>query len=178
MGPRSDRLLMEETQVWTPPGNRRTFSDAGRSSVTPDGQLKEKRSIHRLSDLMSSDNKQPALGSKRDIWLVVFSDVVIRCQRTGVTDLPMGSLGFGTGRDKSKWKKGIRPRQRNLYKFVKVEKREMYRAARGGLVSMEDIAKRRTGDTVDEEAPEETDDNDELDDTVSRMRYDPDFPEP
>ncbi|KAK0538946.1 hypothetical protein OC842_001143 [Tilletia horrida] len=74
--------------------------------------LKSKRSFRRLSDFLhtgpgggenekggdasgsSSGNAQtkaPNLGSKRDLWVVRFSDVELRCQRTGTTTLPMVS---------------------------------------------------------------------------------------
>lgn len=31
------------------------------------------------------------IGSRKDLWLVVFNDVVLRCQRTGITHLPQGA---------------------------------------------------------------------------------------
>lgn len=56
--------------------------------------IKSKRSYRRLSDFLSTDDKAtkaPSMGSKRDMWIIRFSDVELRCQRVGVTALPMGS---------------------------------------------------------------------------------------
>ena len=59
--------------------------------------LRSKRSYRRLSDFLSSEDKgsspskAPNMGSKKDLWLVRFSDVEIKCQRVGVTALPMVS---------------------------------------------------------------------------------------
>ncbi|KAE8233150.1 hypothetical protein CF326_g1809 [Tilletia indica] len=39
----------------------------------------------------SAPTKAPNLGSKRDLWVIRFSDVELRCQRTGTTTLPMVS---------------------------------------------------------------------------------------
>lgn len=68
--------------------------------------IRSKRSYRRLSDLLTLGpsvgpqgdegshvawTKAPNMGSKRDIWLVRFSDVELRCQRVGMTALPMVS---------------------------------------------------------------------------------------
>ncbi|EPQ26165.1 uncharacterized protein PFL1_06373 [Pseudozyma flocculosa PF-1] len=59
--------------------------------------LRSKRSYRRLSDFLSTEDKggastkAPSMGSKKDLWLVRFSDVEIKCQRVGVTALPMVS---------------------------------------------------------------------------------------
>lgn len=58
--------------------------------------LKDKRSYRRLSDFLTVDDRQkatkaPNMGSKRDLWTLRFSDVEIKCQRVGVTALPMVS---------------------------------------------------------------------------------------
>ncbi|KAN0062196.1 hypothetical protein ACQY0O_005376 [Thecaphora frezii] len=59
--------------------------------------LRSKRSYRRLSDFLSAEEKNgpatkaPSMGSKKDLWLVRFSDVEIKCQRVGVTALPMVS---------------------------------------------------------------------------------------
>ena len=69
------------------------------------------------------------IGSRKDVWLVVFNDVVLRCQRTGTTFLPLGadqsskanSLSELQGNYKfaatSRQNSSARPR--NLYKFIK-----------------------------------------------------------
>lgn len=56
--------------------------------------IKSKRSYRRLSDFLQTDEKSskaPSMGSKNDLWIVRFSDVEIKCQRVGVTALPMAS---------------------------------------------------------------------------------------
>lgn len=56
--------------------------------------IKSKRSYRRLSDFLSTDDKSskaPSMGSKNDLWIIRFSDVEIKCQRVGVTALPMAS---------------------------------------------------------------------------------------
>jgi hypothetical protein len=131
MAPGSDRTLVSEEPVWQPPEDtRRTISDAGhvtRNSLAPDvlhasvrREPRAQKSFRRLSDLVSSDKKAPTIGSKRDIWLVKFSDVILRCQRVGVTTLPIGRFERGSkDRDKSKGRV-----QRNLYRYLGVERWE------------------------------------------------------
>ncbi|SAM62734.1 uncharacterized protein UBRO_03778 [Ustilago bromivora] len=109
--------------------------------------LRNKRSYRRLSDLLSSEergggsSKAPALGSKKDLWVVRFSDVEIKCQRIGVTALPMVSTAAlrdegaaaeidtsdftarskdSRGRLKALRNTTLRAKTRNLYKFVSV----------------------------------------------------------
>jgi hypothetical protein len=129
MVPGSDRTLVSEEPVWQAPEDaRRTFSDAGRTgktgSLSPDEpgrrEPRAQKSFRRLSDFVTSEKKAPTVGSKRDIWLVRFSDVVLRCQRVGVTTLPVGRFEKGS-KDKEK-SKGRN--QRNLYRFVQVDRWE------------------------------------------------------
>ncbi|PWN39640.1 hypothetical protein IE81DRAFT_317703 [Ceraceosorus guamensis] len=68
-------------------------TSTGKSSSLREA-LKSKRSYRRLSDFLSADDKAtkaPSMGSKRDVWVVKFSDVELKCQRVGVTALPMNS---------------------------------------------------------------------------------------
>ncbi|CEH12525.1 FACIOGENITAL DYSPLASIA PROTEIN [Ceraceosorus bombacis] len=68
-------------------------TSTGKSSSLREA-LKSKRSYRRLSDFLSADDKAtkaPSMGSKRDVWVVKFSDVELKCQRVGVTALPMSS---------------------------------------------------------------------------------------
>lgn len=90
--------MVSTTAMSTPTG---TGSGNLRASI------RNKRSYRRLSDLLSMGNtnysnpgedgnpvtytKAPSMGSKKDLWLVRFSDVELRCQRVGVTALPMVS---------------------------------------------------------------------------------------
>jgi len=148
MVPQSDRLLMSEESVWQPvPGKeKRTLSDAAEGSrvaspiparnlMSPTGKkekttidrlriLKGQKSFRRLSDMVGTESKQPALGSKRDVWLVVFSDVVLRCQRVGVTRMSTSYPSWL--KDKQKGKRLLPGQERNLYKFLKVERWEKH----------------------------------------------------
>lgn len=90
--------MVSNTAMSTPTG---TGSGNLRASI------RNKRSYRRLSDLLTLSNtnysnvgedgnpvtytKAPNMGSKKDIWLIRFSDVELRCQRVGVTALPMVS---------------------------------------------------------------------------------------
>ena len=67
------------------------------------------------SDVLRSSGG--SIGARNDVWLVVFNDVVLRCQRTGIISLPLGvaqsELHAATGCRNSS------ARSRNLYKFIK-----------------------------------------------------------
>lgn len=153
MAPRSERLLVEEVPLHGRPGPQaRSISDA--TSSLP--LSKPKKTTRRLSDFMTSDSKekeskQPSVGSKRDIWLIYLTDVVIRCQRTGVTHHPIGGSVSPVKKNSKDSKK------RNLYKFIQVEKwemRDMVTSQKGGMVSMEEVAKYRHSVTSHDEAEE------------------------
>ncbi|KAH9459959.1 hypothetical protein Pst134EB_008170 [Puccinia striiformis f. sp. tritici] len=148
MVPQSDRFLMSEESVWQPvPGKeKRTLSDAAegsralspvvsRNTLSPTGKkekstidrlriLKGQKSFRRLSDMVATELKQPTLGSKRDIWIVVFSDVVLRCQRVGVTRMSTSYPSWL--KDKQKGKRLLPGQERNLYKFLKIERWEKH----------------------------------------------------
>jgi hypothetical protein len=83
--PKPSRILLEEYR--TPVGSR--------------------CSPKRLSEVLwpGSSNK---IGGERDLWLVVFNDVVLRCQRTGTVSV----TGWGAPRT-------TRLKLKNLYKFLK-----------------------------------------------------------
>jgi hypothetical protein len=63
-------------------------------------------------------------GGKKDLWLVVFNDVVLRCQRTGTTLLPIGGASYGGMESKSKFaatgRRNPQAKPRNLYNFIEV----------------------------------------------------------
>ncbi|KAH9825103.1 hypothetical protein DFH28DRAFT_1117269 [Melampsora americana] len=154
MVPKSDRLLMSEESVWKPvPGKeKRTLSDAAEGSrsntPTPTASeahssqismskkdhkstadrlriLKGQKSFRRLSDMIGSEAKEPTMGSKRDVWLVVFSDVILRCQRVGVTRMSTNTFS-SAAKDKKKTRRSLPGRERNLYKFIKIERWEKH----------------------------------------------------
>lgn len=123
--PKPSRILVEE-RVLTP----RESSDASKASPPPAGTtraVKGKTSFKRLSDVLQGGG---GVGGKKDMWLVVFSDVVLRCQRTGTTSLPLGSAHASSRTNslpelqgKSKYattgRRNSSARPRNLYKFIK-----------------------------------------------------------
>lgn len=88
--------------------------------------VKGKSSFKRLSDVLSSNG----IGGKKDLWFVIFNDVVLQCQRTGTTSLPLvSSTNSRTNslpelQSKAKYattgRRTSTTKPRNLYKFVKV----------------------------------------------------------
>ena len=120
---------------------------------------KEKHASRRLSDLVpgqaekQKQKKKPSVGSKRDVWLVTFTDVVIRCQRVGVTKLPMGLQHYST-KDEGKKYISLTRQERNLYKFLKIDHWVMGdQVRRSGIVSMEAVAKSRLSAKPEEDEP-------------------------
>jgi RhoGEF domain len=126
--PKPSRVLVEERML-TP----RDTSDASKPSSPPPSTgitraVKGKTSLKRLSDVLQ--NGSSGVGGKKDMWLVVFNDVVLRCQRTGTTSLPLGSAHASRANSlpevqgKSKYattgRRNSTARPRNLYKFIKV----------------------------------------------------------
>ena len=127
MLPKPSRILMEERPA--------IVANAGSEKPTsppPTAQrsaaVKGKTSFKRLSDVLQSGSN--GVGGKKDQWLVVFNDVVLRCQRTGTTSLPMGSAPHARATSlpdlsgKSKFgtekRRTSQVKPRNLYKFIKV----------------------------------------------------------
>ncbi|KAI0306513.1 Dbl-like domain-containing protein [Multifurca ochricompacta] len=139
--PKPSRVLVEE-RILTP----RESSDVSKpSSPPPAGTTKGvrgKTSFKRLSDVLQTSGG--GVGGKKDMWLVVFNDVVLRCQRTGTTSLPLGSAHASRANSlpelqgKSKYattgRRNSVARPRNLYKFIK---------ASSCVVSMEDVVRSR-----------------------------------
>ena len=129
--PKPSRLLMEEKPLAPLPSQ--TQSQPMRPppvSMTPTSKnVKGKSSFRRLSDVLSQTG-QGGKGGKKDLWLVVFNDVTLRCQRTGVTSLPLAtSLNSRTNslpdmQAKAKYattgRKNLHTKPRNIYKFIKV----------------------------------------------------------
>jgi len=122
--PKPSRVLMEERMIpqTGPSGSGTPPSGANR------GKVKGKTTFKRLSDVLLSGSN--GIGSKRDLWLVVFNDVVLRCQRTATTTFPIGSVSYGgtlspaSQASNSKFattdRRNSRAKPRNLYKFLKV----------------------------------------------------------
>lgn len=131
MVPKPSRVLVEERPVTGV--NPLTDSSLKPSSSPPPTSgnpknVKGKTSFKRLSDVLQSNNN--GIGGKKDLWLVVFNDVVLRCQRTGTTSLPLvsatnsrtNSLPELQGKAKyaTTGRRTAHTKPRNMYKFLKV----------------------------------------------------------
>lgn len=135
MVPLKERFLLEEFPIWGSKLQSRSHSDVAKQQQQhqatylrppqPSDQTaggKSKKAVRRFSDMMTSsegDKKVPNIGSKKDIWIIRLSDVVLRCQRVGVTTRPLGAV---LTKD-AKGRKNSGPR-RNLYRFLSVERWE------------------------------------------------------
>jgi hypothetical protein len=125
--PKPSRVLVEERPVY--PGGQMNGSKLGSSSPPPAINAKGvrgKSSFKRLSDVLGSGG----IGGKKDLWYVVFNDVVLQCQRTGTTSVPLAhstanrvnSLPDMGGKSKyaTTGRRNSYAKPRNLYKFIKV----------------------------------------------------------
>lgn len=130
MVPRQERFLLEEFPVWGMTEESRSISDAGKHGKLlgvpePDQastHSKSKKTVRRFSDMVHSSDKgkkPPSVGSKKDVWIIRLSDVVLKCQRVGVTTRPLGA----TLAKDSKGRKHSGPK-RNMYRFIGVERWE------------------------------------------------------
>ncbi|THH01240.1 hypothetical protein EW026_g1409 [Hermanssonia centrifuga] len=154
MVPKPSRVLLEER----PAIGVNPMADVGMKlppppvSQNPKG-VKGKTSFKRLSDVLQAGSS--GIGGKKDQWLVVFNDVVLRCQRTGTTCLPLvaatnsraASLPELQGKAKyaTTGRRNSQGKPRNLYKFIKIETWAIGEVVqpREGVVSMEDVARSR-----------------------------------
>jgi hypothetical protein len=125
--PKPSRVLVEERPVM-PTGTNQQQQNGAKPSTPPSAMaVKGKTSFKRLSDVLHSGT---GVGGKKDLWLVVFNDVVLQCQRTGQTSLPLVAATNGRTvslpelQGKSKYastgKRNAHTKPRNLYKFLKV----------------------------------------------------------
>ncbi|KAF8921389.1 hypothetical protein CPB85DRAFT_1428379 [Mucidula mucida] len=139
--PKPSRILVEERQC--------PLAVSPSKSPTPTAKtVKGRSSLRKLSDVLGSQ--------KKDLWFVVFNDVVLQCQKTGTTSLPMiaatnsrtNSLPELQGKAKyaTTGRRGSHTRPRNLYKFIKIETWAIGDVVqpREGVVSMEDVARTRS----------------------------------
>ena len=127
--PKPSRLLIEEKPL-AAVGRDASSSTSKGSSPPPaiaNKNIKGKTSLRRLSDTFGSGS---GIGGKKDLWLVVFNDVVLKCRRTGTTSLPMvsstnsrtNSLPDMQGKTKyaTMGRRNLHTKPRNLYKFIEV----------------------------------------------------------
>jgi len=113
--PKPSRVLVEERMV-------PSIGPSGSGTPLPGangGRAKGKHTFRRLSDVLAR------VGGTNDLWLVVFNDVILRCQRTGTTSLPVGSASYGrTNSLDAKFatpgRRNLHAKPRNLYKFIEV----------------------------------------------------------
>lgn len=150
--PKPSRLLLEERQILGSVHGSGSPKGPGSSPppVVNAKGVKGKTSFRRLSDVLGTGS---GLGGKKDLWLVVFNDVVLRCQRTGTTSLPLvsgtnsrtNSLPEMQGKSKysSTGRRNSHTRPRNLYKFIKIETWAIGDVVqpKEGVVSMEDVVR-------------------------------------
>ncbi|KAG5653972.1 hypothetical protein H0H81_008840 [Sphagnurus paluster] len=152
--PKPSRVLVEERQCI--PGMAALSSPPKPSSPPPistSGRgVKGRSSFKRLSGVLQSNN---GIGGKKDLWFVVFNDVVLQCQRTGTTSLPLvaattsrtNSLPELQGKAKyaTTGRRNVQTKPRNLYKFIKIETWAIGDVIqpREGVVSMEDVVRSR-----------------------------------
>ena len=126
--PKPSRILVEERPC-TP--NLSAVNTSPKSSSSPpvtNGKgVRGKPSFKRLSDVLPGSS---GIGGRKDLWFVVFNDVVLQCQRTGTTSLPLvavttsrtNSLPELQGKAKyaTTGRRNTQTKPRNLYKFIKV----------------------------------------------------------
>lgn len=200
-------MLISEVAMWAAPAPglaaaRRTFSDAGRTmrSIEEVQSHSEaaaaKKTLRRLSHFVTTDHhhhqhhnhsapkehKQPSVGSKRDVWLVSFTDVVIRCQRVGVTKLPLGGEQSIKANKKAV---SLSKKERNLYKFLKVDhwkggegsgrssRDEIINGSRGssGRIVEDPLSESEADQSAEQEEQVDLDSSNEQIGGRSRMRY-------
>lgn len=144
--PKPSRVLVEERLYVDP-------TLTGNATPPPKG-VKGKSSIKRLSDVLAPNST--GIGGKKDLWLVIFNDVVLQCQRTGTTTVPLvavtssrvNSLPDMQGKAKyaTMGRRNPQTKPRNLYKFIKIETWAIGDVVgpREGVVSMEDVVRTRS----------------------------------
>ena len=122
--PKPSRVLVKEVIL-----DLRVSSDASKASQPPIGLTRAvggKASFKRLSDVLQSS--EGGISSQKDVWLVVFNDVVLRCQRTGITTLPLGAVHSSKANSRSERGRykyattshlNSSARPRNLYRFIR-----------------------------------------------------------
>jgi hypothetical protein len=118
--PKPSRVLVEERML-----SPREPSDAKITRA-----VGRKGSFRLSSDVLRSGGGN-GTDNRKDVWLVVFNDVVLRCQRIGITSNPLGGVHsskqsfLSERRDVSRsatttdGRRNSSSRPRNLYKFIK-----------------------------------------------------------
>ncbi|KAG8733195.1 hypothetical protein FRC12_018955 [Ceratobasidium sp. 428] len=186
--PKPSRLLLTEKPLNpdpTTPETNRTLPPSAATNPSPTPKnIKGKSSFKRFSDVLQPGSSS-GVGGKKDLWLVSFNDVVLRCQRVGTTTLPLVS-GSNTTKlpdkpDKSTaGRRAAQNRPRNMYKFIRIETWAIGESrSRAGIVSMEDIGRSRNNEggplIIPMRDPDERDEDDGADsdesDRKSKMSF-------
>ncbi|KIJ16829.1 hypothetical protein PAXINDRAFT_98622 [Paxillus involutus ATCC 200175] len=185
--PKPSRLLLEERQIHVARDGSISAASLKGSSPPPvmaTKNVKGKTSFRRLSDVLGTGS---GIGGKKDLWLVVFNDVVLRCQRTGTTSLPLvSSTNSRTNslpemQSKSKFatagRRNSHTRPRNLYKFIKIETWAIGDVIqpKEGIVAMEDVVRSKaeahsTNKPKIIPLPDEDEDGDDSDDSDKKSK--------
>ncbi|KAK2466986.1 hypothetical protein APHAL10511_001244 [Amanita phalloides] len=152
--PKPSRVLVEERLYNTVPNPANGFQKPSSPPPVINGKgVKGKSSLKRLSDVLSSGAN--GIGGKKDLWHVVFNDVILLCQRTGTTSLPLvasttsrtNSLPELQGKAKyaTTGRRNSHTKPRNLYKFIKIETWAIGDVVqpKEGVVSMDEVARSR-----------------------------------
>ncbi|KAJ7063238.1 hypothetical protein C8F01DRAFT_1209582 [Mycena amicta] len=150
--PKPSRILVEERQCVPGASGLSPPKSSSPPPVMGNKGVRGKSSFKRLSDVLHSGS---GIGGKKDLWFVVFNDVVLQCQRTGTTSLPLVSSTYSRtnslpelqGRSKyaTTGRRNSHTKPRNLYKFLKIETWAIGDVVQPnqGVVSMEDVARSR-----------------------------------
>jgi hypothetical protein len=126
--PKPTRVLLEERSCvgfnFNAPLN--TLKASSPPPVVNAKGVRGKSSFKRLSDVLTPSG----ISGKKDLWFVIFNDVVLQCQRTGTTCLPLvaatnsRTTSLPEFQGKSKYattgRRSAATKPRNLYKFIKV----------------------------------------------------------
>ncbi|GJN91952.1 hypothetical protein Rhopal_004980-T1 [Rhodotorula paludigena] len=160
MAPRTARILIDESLA--PPSTS--------NPPTVRNKLSRRLSGAAGSSTLKSSTRSSGKGQE---YLIRFTDVIIRAQKTGETDIP-GSFSRGKEKKGKQGKTRKAGKIRNTYRFVRVERWEPREMADAALYDLNE-RRRAQGSRDNSEATDE-----EPDYAESRMsfRYDADSPQP
>ncbi|GAA6026156.1 hypothetical protein JCM8202_005311, partial [Rhodotorula sphaerocarpa] len=151
MAPRGARVLLDEKPAPPLPSGRK---DASRR--------------------LSTSKAKRALRNGDQDWLIVFTDVVVRAEKVGETDIP-GSFSRGNEKKGRQGKLRKTGKLRNTYRFIGIERWETPDAAEEALAAYNE-RRRLEGATTD---AEDSNSISELDaESQMSFRYDGDEPQP
>ena len=129
--PKSSRLLVEKQPIVPPDSSTQTSRQKPAPPSAFNENVKGKTPFRRMSDVLHPG--QNSIGGKKDLWLVVSVDVVLRCQRSGIATLPLASSTNSRtnslpelqekARCATTGRKGMHTKPWNLYKFIKVKQK-------------------------------------------------------